>query len=195
MTRFTPKDASGAVPVERHPSDADLLRDLWADRDITVREIAARLGVQRSTVLKRAAAMNLPPRHSYSRNARRSMAETTAARLADQARLRELWADPQLPLADIADAIGVDRHTVRAWASDMDLPSTPRPDRANAWRATAAAEKEQAQQRLRSLWNDNTVTTTQIAETLGLARGTVSAWAAEMGLPERPRGRRRHRTG
>lgn len=195
MTRFTPKHVEGAGPFERHPSDADLLRRLWADRDITVEDIATRLGIARTTVYKRAAAMHLPPRHPYSRNARRAAAETLAARLADQARLRELWADPDLPLADIAATLGVDRHTVRSWAADMGLPAVQRPARRNVWRAAAAIEKEKAQQRLRELWANDTMTTTQIATALGLARGTVSAWAADMGLPARRRGRKRNRPG
>ncbi|MGW5353380.1 hypothetical protein ACWERV_23075 [Streptomyces sp. NPDC004031] len=188
MTRFTPKDVEGAVPAERRPKDAGLLRDLWADRGLTVEDIAGRLGLGRATVYRRAAAMRLPLRHSYSRNGHRSMGETRAARQADQARLRELWADPDLPLADIADTLGVDRHTVRAWASDMGLPFTPRPSRPNAKRATA---KARAQARLRELWADENLTTMRIAQELGVARGTVSVWAAQMQLPERTRGRRR----
>lgn len=181
---------AGLGPHHRKASDAGRLRELWADRALTVQEIAAQLGVCNNTVLARAARMGLPPRRVGSRNARRSAAETLAARLVDQARLRELWANPSRPLADIAAALGVDRKTVTTWASDMGLSATPRPARPDTRRA---AEKDRAQRRLRELWPDQTLTTTQIAEALGLARGTVSAWAAEMGLPERPRGRRRSR--
>ncbi|WP_031522699.1 winged helix-turn-helix domain-containing protein [Streptomyces sp. NRRL F-5123] len=187
MTRLPP-GRPGVGPVERRPSDIDLLRELWADRDLTVPEIATRLGIARSTVLKRAAEMRLTPRRPYSRNARRTAADTLAARQTDQARLRELWADPDLPLADIADALGVDRHTVRAWASDIGLPPASRPSRPNTTRSTA---KSRAQARLRELWADESLTTAQIAQELGLARGTVSAWATQMKLPARARGRPR----
>ena len=119
-----------------HHIPSETLRALWADRSITIAGIATTLWVSKDTVLRRVTALELPPRRPQ-RTARRPRAEAAAERAQAQVRLAELWADPTLPLAEIATTMGLDRETMLRWAATMGLPLTQRPRRRSPGRAAA----------------------------------------------------------
>ena len=152
------------------PIDEDLLRTLWPDRSVTLAEIAHRLGCSLDTVRSRARSLGLPQR-----------GQPHAARTAeDEALLRTLYADEELPVTRIAERLGRSAEVVWGWARQLDLPGVETRAADRVGRQRDAERRE-----LVALWHDRSRTTAQIAEILGVTIETVSRRARRYGLPDR----------
>ncbi len=185
------------------------VRRAWLTRDASVPELAATLGVCDRTLRLRARALGLPPRATFCTASddeiRRVWLDWTLTRaqaahvlgidpkwLAIRARvlglrgrrfrvpddvLRAAWFDTRLTYDDLAAKFGMTPQAISRRARLLGLPHraglvNPRhaitcPDFAAIWRAGVPAIR--------------------IAEHYDVARNTVTATAARMGLPTRPR--------
>jgi hypothetical protein len=177
--------------TQQLPPYAGELRRLWADPTLTVHEIVDRLGISWRSATKYAAAMGLTPPRQRARFRTRAVGSRRPnddqVRDAAAKRLRELWADPQYTLLNIAAELDVSERVMRRWASELGLPVRPRQY------PGASLKRRPRQERLRELWATPGLPAWQIAQELGVSRPTVYIWATKMGLPERPPGRKRAR--
>ncbi|SFD14669.1 Clp protease N-terminal domain-containing protein [Streptomyces aidingensis] len=167
------------------------LRELWADRSITVLEIGKTLGASDNTVWQWARQLGLPPR-----------AKPPGARFAEsRERLEELLEEGR-SVTEMARELGVSDQSVLNW---IERIGATRPGRAprqqpvtegeaqqagelGGPRSRPATTLDQAMPRLRELWADG-ARVRDIAAELGVTPVTVHRWAAKAELPPRRSGR------
>jgi transposase-like protein len=96
--------------------ERDRALKIWSDPNITADELGKRAGASPSTVRKWARAARMPSRPSGPPKGRTIYPKSTVDRAL------EMYADPQIRMAQIEAATGADRKTICAWAKTAGLP-------------------------------------------------------------------------
>lgn len=183
-------DRDNHVGTANCPADPieSRLRELWADETLNVAAIACELGRSKPWVFRHATALGLPNRPHGPR-------PTVTAE--GRKKIRALWDNESLTLAEIGVTLGVSGSTVSFHAEAMGLPprSTIHPPNNRRQRACPprppSQRRVEGKRRLPDLWADRTLTQVAIGKMLGVSPPTVTNWAKELGLPPRPPRQRR----
>jgi transposase len=146
------------------------LRRLYEQQRLTPAEIGERLGVSGRTVRAwlQQAGITLRPRRE--RRRRHLPAADTE--------LRRCYHDEGLTIVQLAARYGVSATTARWWLGNAGIAR-----RAPGLRSRAPSGAE-----LRRLYQDEGLSTTQIAQRHGVAQQTAQGWLRAAGIPLRPAG-------
>jgi DNA-directed RNA polymerase specialized sigma24 family protein len=104
---------------DRPWTDAEALRELYAEQGMTMAEIGERYGCHETTVLRWLREFGISTRNPG--------AECSDTRLDDPDELRRLHHDERLTAEEIADRLGCNRKTVLRRLREFDIPARSRP--------------------------------------------------------------------
>jgi transposase len=155
--------------LRRRGSQAELHR-LYEQQRLTPAEIGERLGVSGRTIRTwlQQAGIALRPR----RERRRHHLPPT------DVELRRCYLDEGLTIAQVAARYGVSATTARRWLGNAGIPR----------RAARRSSRAPSADELRRLYQDEGLSTTQIAQRHGVAQQTAHGWLRAAQIPLRPAG-------
>jgi transposase-like protein len=155
--------------LTRRGSRAELRR-LYEQQRLTPAEIGERLGVSGRTIRTWLQQAGIALRPGWERRRRHLPPADTE--------LRRCYQDEGLTTAQLAARYGVSATTAKRW---LDNAGIPRRAAGRGSRAPNAAE-------LGRLYQDEGLSTTQIAQRHGVAQQTAHGWPRAAGIPLRPAG-------
>jgi DNA-binding transcriptional regulator LsrR (DeoR family) len=146
------------------------LRRLYEQQRLTPAEIGDRLGVSGRTIRAWLQQAGIALRPGWERRRAHLPPANTE--------LRRCYLDEGLTTAQLAARYGVSATTAKRW---LDKAGIPRRSARRSSRAPGAEE-------LRRLYQDEGLSTTQIAQRYGVAQTTAHGWLRAAGIPLRPAG-------
>jgi transposase-like protein len=155
--------------VRRRGSQAELRR-LYEQQRLTPAEIGVRLGVSGRTIrtwLQQAGIALRPLRERRRRHLPPADTE-----------LQRCYLDEGLTTAQLAARYGVSATTARRWLDNAGIPR----------RAAGRSSRSPGAEELRRLYQDEGLSTTQIAQRHGVVQQTAHGWLRAAGIPLRPAG-------
>lgn len=157
--------------------DRDVLHQLYVDQQLTVREVADRLGVPKNRIIRELALTGIPRRSRHARRPRGPQLAATPERLTD------LYVDQGLTLAQLGAELQVSEQYLRRRLKELGItkrPGTfgPKPARTNRLVARAC------------LLYTSGLSMTAVADKLGISATQVALILTEAGVPIRRPGPR-----
>ena len=163
--------------LRRDPDiDAGLLRELYIDRQLTTREVAAELGVSKERVIRALAGAGIPRRPRSVRRPTGNRAAVTDAALAD------VYHRQGMTIAQAAAHFGVSDEYLRRRITEAGLTRRP-----GTFAPRSAWAPDELQARVVALYGTG-MTMREVGARLGVSSGTVSNVLHAAKAPVRPGG-------
>jgi transcriptional regulator with XRE-family HTH domain len=141
-------------------TDAETLRELYVEQDLTQDEIAGRFDVSGSTISNWVRKHGIEKRNPWD----------------DEERLRELYWDEGLSIQQVADRLGTYPDVIHRAMDRLGVERRPGPQAEYPWHDP---------DRLRELYHEEGLSQRQIAGRLGTTQGIISKWMIRHGIETR----------
>lgn len=155
--------------------DEAVLRELYVEQGMTVREIGDELGCSKATVSKRMDRYDIPAREGIPGSSERPWR--------DKEVLQELYEEQGLRHREIAEKLGCAHRTVGEWLDRHGIEK-----RGELWRIVQKNNPSRAwtnRELLYELHIQQELSPTEIAEELGCSLHTISRWLKKHDIPQK----------